>query len=59
VTRRSPARCPTTEGVEDAAVGQDGDRVVLALPATVPYQNPVSEAPTAPGVVTITVRDRP
>jgi len=45
--------------MEDAAVGQDGDRVVLALPATVPYQNPVSGVTTAPGIVTITVRDRP
>jgi len=59
VTRRSPARCPTTEGVEDAAVGQDGDRVVLALPAAVPYQDLVSGAMTTADLATVTFRDRP
>jgi len=41
------------------AINQDGERVVLALPATVSYQDPVSGVTTAPGIVTITVHDRP
>jgi len=45
--------------VADAAVDQDGERVVLALPATVPYQDPVSGAMTTAGRTTVTVRDRP
>jgi len=52
----------TTESVGDAAVAavdQDGERVVLALPAAVPYQDPVSGAMTTGGLATVTVRDRP
>jgi len=49
----------TTENVADAAVDQDGERVVLALPATVPYQDPVSGATTTGGLATVTFRDRP
>ncbi len=53
---------PTTEGVGGAAIAavdQEGERVVLALPATVPYQDPVSGATTTGGLATVTVRDRP
>jgi len=39
-------------------VDQDGERVTLAFPATVPYQDPVSGAMTAPGVVAVVYRDR-
>ncbi len=52
----------TTESVGDAAVAavdQDGERVVLALPATVPYQDPVSGSTTTGGLATVTFRDRP
>jgi len=52
----------TTESVGDAAVAavdQDGERVVLALPAAVPYQDPVSGAMTTAGLATVTFRDRP
>jgi len=52
----------TTESVGGAAVAavdQDGERVVLALPATVPYQDPVSGATTTGGLATVTFRDRP
>ncbi len=52
----------TTEnvgGAAVAAVAQDGERVVLALPATVPYQDPVSGATTTGGLATVTFRDRP
>ncbi len=52
----------TTESVGDAAVAavaQDGDRVVLALPAAVPSQDPVRGATTTGGRATVTVRDRP
>jgi len=52
----------TTEnvgGAAIAAVDQDGERVVLALPAAVPYQDPVSGAMTTAGLATVTFRDRP
>jgi len=49
----------TTENVGGAAVDQDGERVVLALLATVPYQDPVSGATTTGGLATVTFRDRP
>ncbi len=52
----------TTESVGDvavAAVDQDGAQVVLALPAAVPYQDPVSGAMTTAGLATVTFRDRP
>ena len=52
----------TTESVGGAAVAavdQDGERVVLALLATVPYQDPVSGATTTGGLATVTFRDRP
>ncbi len=52
----------TTESVGGAAVvvaDQDRERVVLALPATVPYQDPVSGATTTGGLATVTFRDRP
>jgi len=52
---------PATEGVSDATVAQDGAQAVRTLPATVPYQDPVSGATTT-GVsvsVSITVRDCP
>jgi len=52
----------TTESVGDAAVAavdQDGERIVLALPAAVPYQDPVSGAMTTAGLATVTFRDRP
>jgi len=52
----------TTESVGDAAVAavdQDGERVVLALPATVPYQDPVSGSTTTGGLAAVTFRDRP
>ena len=49
----------TTENVADAAVAQDGERVVRALPATVPSPDPVSGATTTGGRATVTVRDRP
>ncbi len=46
-------------GASAAAVDQDGERVVLALPAAVPYQDPVSGAMTTAGLATVTFRDRP
>ena len=52
----------TTEnvgGAAIAAVDQDGERVVLALPAAVPYQDPVSGAMPTAGLATVTFRDRP
>jgi len=52
----------TTENVGGAAVAavdQDGERVVLALPAAVLYQDPMSGATTTGGLATVTVRDRP
>ncbi len=51
-----------TQGVGGAAVGavdQEGARVVVALPATAPYQDPLSGATTTGSLVTLTVRDRP
>ena len=39
-------------------VAQDGDTVVIAHAATVPYQDPVSGATTAPGVVAVVYHDR-
>ncbi len=47
------------EGGGSAAVAQEGERVVLTLPATVPYQDPVSGATTTGGLATVTFRDRP
>jgi hypothetical protein len=41
------------------AVAQDGVRVVWAVPATVPSQDPVSGAATTDGLVTLTIPDRP
>jgi len=52
----------TTENVGRAvivAVDQDGERVVLASPATVPSQAPVSGSTATGGLATVTVRDRP
>ncbi len=46
-------------GVAVAAVDQDGERVVRALPATVPAQDPVSGATTTGGLVALSVRERP
>jgi len=46
-------------GVAVAAVDQDGERVVRALPATVPSQDPVSGATTTGGLVALSVRERP
>jgi len=49
----------TTEnvgGAAVAAVAQDGERVVLALPATVPSQDPMSGVTTTGGRVPGTVR---
>jgi len=48
-----------TEEVGGAASDQDGERVVRALPAAVPYQDPVSGAMTTAGLATVTFRDRP
>jgi len=53
------ARRDATEDVGDAAVDQDGTRIVRALPATVPSQNPVSGATTTGGLATVTFRDQP
>lgn len=52
----------TTYGPTDlvgTVVAQDGDTVVIAHAATVPYQDPVSGSTTAPGVVAVVYRDRP
>jgi len=52
----------TTESVGGAAVvaaDQDRERVVRALPATVPSQDPASGATTTDGRATVTVRARP
>jgi len=49
----------TMEGVGGASVDQDAARVVRALPATLPSQDPVSGATTTGGRATGTVRDRP
>ncbi len=38
------------------AINQDGERVALALPATVSYQDPMSRATTG-GLATVTVRE--
>jgi hypothetical protein len=38
---------------------QDGARIVRALPAAVPYQDPVRGAMTTGGRATVTFRDRP
>ena len=43
---------------DNAAVAQDGARVVRALPAAVPSPDPVSGATTTGGRATFTVRDR-
>jgi hypothetical protein len=51
----------TMERMGDAAVApvaQDGARVVRAVPATVPYQDPMSGATTTGGRASVTVRDR-
>jgi len=53
------AQDPATEGVSDATVAQDGAQAVRTLPATVPYQDPVSGATTTGGLATVTFRDRP
>jgi len=42
-----------------AAVAQDGARVLRALPATVPSQDPVSGAATTDGLIAVSFRDRP
>ncbi len=47
------------DGAVGVTVDQEGERVVLTLPATVPYQDPVSGATTTGGLATVTVRDRP
>ena len=57
LTRRLGA-CPVG-GAAIAAGDQDGERVVLALPAAVLYQDPMSGATTTGGLATVTVRDRP
>jgi len=49
----------TKENVADATVAQDGERVVRALPATVPSQDPMNGATTTGGRATVTFRDRP
>jgi len=48
-----------TQGIGIAAVDQEGERVVRALPATVPSPDPVGGATTTGDLATVTVRDRP